>query len=218
MAPTSRQAVRSERSTNALLDAAAELIAEGGLASMTLAAIGERAGYSRGMVTARFGSKSAMVDALIRRLLTGLADKRSAPAGDGLTRLIGLIEAIRDLALAEPRDMRALLTLMFEALGADTELRAQMNRFHAAMESDIGAAIERGTRDGSVRADVDGHRATMLVLSLLRGLAYQWLLDPDPVELAASHDEIIAVLREHLTPTRGTLPRILRQGSQHPSS
>jgi len=47
-----------------LLDAAADLIAEGGYEAMTLAAVGERAGYSRGLVTARFGSKDQLLEAL----------------------------------------------------------------------------------------------------------------------------------------------------------
>ncbi|MEZ5297594.1 MAG: helix-turn-helix domain-containing protein [Ilumatobacteraceae bacterium] len=68
MPTTSRQAERSHRSSEALLDAAAELISEGGLGSMTFAAIGDRAGYSRGLVTARFGSKAGLVGALVRRV------------------------------------------------------------------------------------------------------------------------------------------------------
>ena len=39
---------RSEESTRRLLDAAVELVAEAGYAGMTLAATGDRAGYSRG--------------------------------------------------------------------------------------------------------------------------------------------------------------------------
>ena len=57
----SRQRERSERSTRALLDAAGEVIAEVGYGNMTLAAVGERAGYSRGLVTARFGSKEKLL-------------------------------------------------------------------------------------------------------------------------------------------------------------
>ena len=47
--PTNRHKERSELSTRRLLDAAGELIVEGGYEAMTLAAVGERAGYSRGL-------------------------------------------------------------------------------------------------------------------------------------------------------------------------
>ena len=56
-ATRNRHQERSDLSTARLLDAAAELIEEGGYEAMTVAAVGERAGYSRGLVTARFGSK-----------------------------------------------------------------------------------------------------------------------------------------------------------------
>jgi len=36
---------------------------------MTLAAVGERAGYSRGLATARFGSKDELLRALVERIV-----------------------------------------------------------------------------------------------------------------------------------------------------
>ncbi|MFD8128576.1 helix-turn-helix domain-containing protein [Streptomyces mirabilis] len=69
----SRHAVVSRRSQEdrraeaerRLLEAAAELIGEIGTSRVTLAAIGERAGYSRGLVTHHFGSKSALMQRLV---------------------------------------------------------------------------------------------------------------------------------------------------------
>src|SRR5262245_59826955 len=112
-----RQAERTERSTEALLDAAAELIAEGGLSSMTFNALGERAGYSRGLVTARFGSKRGLVDALIHRIWRRLRDRDVLPVAqrdNGLEEIIVLVDAIREQAETERRDMRAMFALTFE--------------------------------------------------------------------------------------------------------
>ena len=47
-----KQAERVERSTKALLDAAAEIIVEPGYEALSIGAVGERSGYSRGLVTA----------------------------------------------------------------------------------------------------------------------------------------------------------------------
>jgi AcrR family transcriptional regulator len=62
----------------ALLTAAAELVVRDGVRSVTLARIGERAGYSRGIVTHQFGTKKAMLEALARAtqagFVPGLAD------------------------------------------------------------------------------------------------------------------------------------------------
>ena len=54
------QAERAAASDRAMIDAAIELILERGTARTTLAAIGERAGYSRGLATYRYGSKSGL--------------------------------------------------------------------------------------------------------------------------------------------------------------
>jgi AcrR family transcriptional regulator len=56
---------RRNEAEQRLLDAAAELIGEIGPAAVTLANIGERAGYSRGLVTHHFGSKGAMMQRLV---------------------------------------------------------------------------------------------------------------------------------------------------------
>ena len=61
--------IRSERSTRLLLRAAGDLVAEGGYQSMTLATVGEHAGYSRSLATARFGSKAKLLEALVDEIV-----------------------------------------------------------------------------------------------------------------------------------------------------
>src|ERR1700722_3737244 len=73
------QRERSEQSASRLLEAAIELIAEKGFERTTVAEIGERAGYSRSMVRARYGSKEALLesifgDELDRRLMPNTDD------------------------------------------------------------------------------------------------------------------------------------------------
>lgn len=185
-----RQVQRSERSTEALLDAAADLIAEGGVASMTFAAIGERAGYSRGLVTARFGSKAGLVEALIRRVWSRLRDAGIVPLTtgvDGLASVIGLIDGIHQQAVRNHRDMRAMNALIFEALSADDGLRDRMAEFNDAMRNEIADALRRGVEDGSVSPTVEPERAAVVVTSALVGIAYQWLLHADELDLGSAY-------------------------------
>ena len=56
---------------NALPLQAAELIAEVGPSGFTLANVGERAGYSRGLATHHFGSKGAMMQRLVASVTSG---------------------------------------------------------------------------------------------------------------------------------------------------
>jgi AcrR family transcriptional regulator len=176
------QQERNERSTNALLDAAAALIAEGGFSSLTLAAIGERAGYSRGLVTARFGSKDGLVDELIERIVGRWSHRNVLPrtkGRPGLEAMLVMLDAIRAQAERDPRALRLLYSLMFEALGPDEGLRARFARFHEDMRADFAGFVQRGKRDGSVARTADPAAEAALVIAGLRGIAYQWLLDPD---------------------------------------
>src|SRR5262249_22287924 len=141
-----RQVERSERSTVALLDAAAELIVEGGFSSMTFAAIGERAGYSRRLVTARFGSKEGLVEAPLRRIVGRWSHLNVLPRTEGRSGLDGLLvifDAVRAQAERDPRGLRVLYALMFEA-GQNELLRARFATFHETMRADIQALLQRG--------------------------------------------------------------------------
>ena len=190
-----RQVLRTRTSTNALIDAAADLIVEGGFATLTLAAIGERAGYSRGLVTARFGSKEGLVEALIDRVVTTWSHRNVIPRTKGKTGFEGvtvLIDAIRRQAERDPRGLRVLYALTFEALGPDEELRTRFAKFHAEMRADFARLLAKGRRDGSIRSALSPDAEAALIVAGLRGIAYQWLLDPDrfdPVPvLAYLHD------------------------------
>ena len=176
------QRERSERSTRALLDAAGEVIAEVGYGNMTLAAVGERAGYSRGLVTARFGSKENLLRALVERMTAGWTHRNVLPrttGRPGLDGVVTLLDAIRAQAQADPRALRVLYALMFEALGPNADLRAHFVEFHRTMRADIAKLVRRGVRDGSIRAGVDPVAEAVCIVGGLRGVAYQWALDAD---------------------------------------
>jgi AcrR family transcriptional regulator len=190
-ATRNRHQERSERSTARLLDAAAELVAEGGYEAMTLAAVGERAGYSRGLVTARFGSKDQLLEALVARITTGWNHRNVLPrtiGRPGRDGVLILIDAIRSQAARDPRALRTLYALMFEALGPNPALRDHFVEFHRMMRADLAKLVRRGIRDGSVARERRADEEAALVVAGLRGIAYQWLLDPegfDPVPALA---------------------------------
>jgi AcrR family transcriptional regulator len=198
-----RQAERTERSTDALLRATAELIAERGVAAMTFAAIAERAGYSRGLVTARFGSKEGLVDAIIHRVWGRLRHLRVLPGIEdrtGLDSVLVLVAGIRDQAVNDSVEMRALAALMFEAVNDDGALRSRFVRFHDAMRDDLAVALHKGIEDGTVRPELDPQREATMIVGVLRGTSYQWLLDPDHFDPGQAYTTIVDVLRDRLAP------------------
>src|ERR1700730_19245088 len=81
--PRNLHEYRSAESTRRMLEAAAERIVEVGYHKMTLAAIGERAGYSRGLATMRFGSKKGLLQRLVESSMTDWLDRRATARFEG---------------------------------------------------------------------------------------------------------------------------------------
>lgn len=187
---------RAEVSTLRLLQAAGRLIADVGYERATLAAIGERAGYSHGLVTRRFGSKEGLLWALVERMTIQYGADTLRPAiGDraGADALQVVVDGVRSAIRRSPEEMRVLFALMFEALKPLPVLQEQMVAYHERFRTNMEGLVRRGVAQGTVRADVDTAVAAALFVGALRGAAYQWLLDP-----AFDVDRVLQALQEQL--------------------
>ena len=170
------QQERRAQAEAALLDAAAELVVQHGVRSLTLARVGEQAGYSRGIVTHHFGSKQALLERLARAtqvgFVPGLGDL--PPGLDRLLRLIdGYIGALGDVGTMN----RAFLLLWAEAATA-SELAPIFRERDEAFRSDLRSDVTAGITDGDVRPDVEPGDVAIAVVGQLRGIGLQRLLDP----------------------------------------
>jgi AcrR family transcriptional regulator len=203
ISPVPKQ-VRSELSTRALLDAAADLIAEVGYERASLAAIGERAGYSHGLVTRRFGSKENMLWTLVERMTLKWGEQEFQPAfGDrvGAEAIAAIIDAIRDSIRRSPRELRALYSLMFDALKPIPVLHEQMVSMHRGFRRTVEGHIHEGINTGSIPRTVDPAGIARLVQSCLRGAAYQWILDPDDFPIDQALADLKVTMETLLQPT-----------------
>lgn len=201
-----RQQERSDTSTRRLLESAGELISEVGYAGMTLAAVGERAGYSRGIVTIKFGSKANLLAEVVDRITTGWSHKRWLPEikdKNGLDGFLALISAISAEFRRDTKGVRLLYALMFEAVQSNEELRQVFVEFHRSQRSDLAAILRRGIKDGSVRSDVNVKAEAAAVVSGLRGIGYQWMLDPDGFGAVPALKHLYDATESRLRPRQG---------------
>ncbi len=175
-----RQAERVERSTRALLDAAAELIIERGYDGVSLAAVGERSGFSRGLVGARFGSKEGLIAALIERTTIRWRAAVLDPnlvGSSGLDKVVIAYRAMADQWEHDPTSMLSLWSLVLRAVGPDLPLRQRCLEHHDDTRRTVATWLSEGQVDGSVRIGVDPVVEATHELAVLRGLSYQMLLD-----------------------------------------
>jgi AcrR family transcriptional regulator len=191
VSPTATRRTQAERvaeSDRALLGAAVRLIAERGYQRTTLAAIGEASGYSRGLVTQRFGSKEGLLLAVLDRLLDSWALRDVGPrVGDlvGVRALQASLDAYLHVVEAAPDSLRAYHALLREADGPVPSVRVRIADLNRAERAGVEAWIREGQAAGSVRADVDPRAVATTFLATIRGTTTQWLLDPEVDVVAA---------------------------------
>ncbi|MEV4148766.1 TetR/AcrR family transcriptional regulator [Amycolatopsis sp. NPDC049691] len=180
--PRRTQRERRDQAEAALLTAAAELVVEHGVRSLTLARVGERAGYSRGIVTHHFGAKQALVERLARATQAGFVPglEDLPPGLDRLLRLIdGYVGELGRIGVFN----RAFLLLWAEA-ATRPELASIFRERDAAFRADLREDVEAGIADGTIDPGADPAEVAVAVVGQLRGIALQRLLDPEAVATA----------------------------------
>ena len=191
------QAERVAQSDRALIDAAIDLIAERGYERTTLALIGEKAGYSRGLVTQRFGNKERLLWVVIREMLDRWSTHSLAERVDktGVPALQAILSAYLDACDRAPKRIKAYYALLREADGPVPAVRETIRKLHVAERAHIAALIAAGP----VRADIDPAAEATAFLGVMRGVTMQWLLDPKGVDLVGTLTQYGVSLERTLT-------------------
>ncbi|HEX6473157.1 MAG TPA: TetR/AcrR family transcriptional regulator [Streptosporangiaceae bacterium] len=177
---TDRPARRTQEQRRAeterrVLDAAMALIARSGSRAVTLAEVGEAAGYSRGIVYHHFGSRERLLEAVVDE-----AQRFDVPAyqGDGLDHLVRIIEAYLRNVVRRTPSARAFLQLWGEAIAADPVLAPLFARRDADFRQLLANVVRQGVADGSIRPDVNPAAAAVLIVALVRGTGLQLIAQP----------------------------------------
>ena len=187
------QAQRRRRSEDALLEAAAEMVAERGVQRASLASIGGRAGVSRGLPAHHFGSKDALVTELAARAQTRVslaideAKRREAGESSGLSALDEIVigvDAYLELFDEPGPDERALLVMWGSTFPSSASVDGMAEAERRSYEG-LSELIARGHADGSVRPDVDVTTSAVLLHGLMRGVAALYLTDRRPADMRA---------------------------------
>jgi AcrR family transcriptional regulator len=179
------QAERIAISDNNMLQAASELILEVGSANTTLKDVGERAGYSRGLASARFGSKEELFLRLISSHRQIWSDEIDRHIGNktGFAAIMARIDAVEELIKKEPDTVRAIYTLWFESAGRTTATKEQLMKFHDETRRSVALCVEQGIEAGEFPPHADPERFAINYFSQIFGFIYQWLISPEAVDL-----------------------------------
>lgn len=186
------QAERRARSEEALLDAAARLIADHGVERSSLAGIGAHAGVSRNLPTHHFGNK----DALVARLAARAQDRISVELRKSMQRRYGrradelsgleivghMVDGYLDLFSDPSPELRALLVMWGATFAANAAVDGMVEAERRSYDG-LAGVIRDGQADRSVRPDVDPIATAVLLLGTIRGVAGLLLTDSALVDM-----------------------------------
>lgn len=194
------QAERSAQSDHAMLDAAIELVLEHGTDKTTLAMIGERAGYSRGLATYRFGSKAGLYDALCKSISRRWLDYLTHGVGQrtGIDAMCAALDAIRTFFDEQPREGRVLQILHCASASPGSEFPETSIGIHKRQRSDVAEWVRAGQASGEIRTDVDPDTVASQYVSYTSGMTYLWLTNADTFDFFATNAEMKRQLRTSL--------------------
>lgn len=199
------QAERTALSDARMFEAAKQIIVEQGTHNTTLKEVGERAGYSRGLASNRFGSKEGLFSQMVRDFNKRWAGELERIVGKktGLQAIIAALNAVELFLLKHSDEMRALYILWFESISSHDEVRHRLAINHSAYRSDVERWVRQGIEQGGIRPSIDPTCYAVEFASLVFGLIYQWLVQPEAINVHVvfqhyrrSTLEILAAKRE----------------------
>ncbi len=172
-----------------ILAAAAEVIAERGVAATRIADVAERSGVSPPAVLYWFDSK----EKLLAEALTADDDRFYEELGERLDeaatpaeRMVALIETA-----AGDNDFALWMELWTWAL-RDAELRAARERFDSRWRAAIEAVVAEGVAAGEFGASVDPAQAALAIAALIDGLTVQAALGDPEVSVPRLTETVLA--------------------------
>lgn len=195
------QAERRETSERAILEAAKIIVAERGIEALTLQAAGEAAGYSRALPGHYFGTKNALVAALVDYILESYAIRirKTVQQTEGLDALCDHVAFYIDDGLRDPISLRAFLSILSAGVGP-TELAQNVAGITREAIDGIAGLIKRAREKGEIRADARPRAEASIIIASMRGVMFQWLINPDHVSLLRVREALVANIRRSLAP------------------
>jgi AcrR family transcriptional regulator len=194
---------RGAESRDAILRAASQLFARHGYRGTSLASIAEQAGLSQPGLLHHFPSK----DALLLAVLAGRDfedGQLSSPKLD--SHGIGIIDGLSALVThneSAPDRVRMFSMLLGEAIAPDHPAHGYFTDRYTGIRSRLIRHLSAAQVQGKLDSSADAGVLANLLIAVLDGLQFQWLLD-DSVDMKAGYALLASLIRETLMPSAPT--------------
>ncbi|MFJ8583802.1 TetR/AcrR family transcriptional regulator [Streptomyces sp. NPDC093595] len=178
---------RSEERRAEILRAALEVIAERGYRGATLGAVAERVGLTQQGLLHYFPTKEA--------LLVAVLEERDQWDTGGTREgwRLDLLGALVDYNAMRPGIVQTFSALLGESVTEDHPARAFFTRRYAQVREEM-ASVLRAEYGDRLPGGLTPEQAAPLLTAVMDGLQYQWLLDPESVDMPAAFRDFLGLL------------------------
>ena len=173
--------VRAIESDFKMVNQTIKLLSEGGVNAVTLEAVGVNAGYSRGLVSRRYGSKDQLLVRVLNYLENWLNEKSKIATNNkyGLDAINSLILSISDDFYLYREKYRAYFWLRFYGLEQNKILNEYLVRSHNMREENIIKWLKEALALEELSRNVDIEMVHDFIKTSLMGLVHNWMVDPN---------------------------------------
>ncbi|MGP3632064.1 TetR/AcrR family transcriptional regulator [Streptomyces sp. 24-1644] len=188
---------RSEERRAEILRATLEVIAERGYRGATLSAVAERVGLSQQGLLHYYPTKEALLVAV-------LEDRDRWDTGGGGSRGEGpwpleLLGSLVEYNAMRPAIVQTFSALLGESVTEEHPAREFFTARYTQVRADMAASL-RAEHGEELPGGLTPERAATLLVAVMDGLQYQWLLDPDAVDMPGAFRDFLRLLRDRPGP------------------
>ncbi len=179
---------RSQERRAEIVRAALEVIAERGYRGASLAAVAERVGLTQQGLLHHFPTKEALLVAVLEE-----RDHWDAlPTGRLRT---DLLTALVEYNAMRPGIIQTFSALLGESVTDGHPAREYFTERYGRVRASM-ADVLRAEYGDRLPGGLTPERAAPLIVAILDGLQYQWLLDPESVDMPGAFRDFLALLGE----------------------
>ncbi|KUL74985.1 MULTISPECIES: TetR/AcrR family transcriptional regulator [Streptomyces] len=180
--------VRGEERRAEIVRAALEVIAERGYRGASLAAVAERVGLTQQGLMHHFPTKDALLVAVLQE-----RDRWDA-VPDSRWR-VDLLAALVEYNAMRPGIVQTFSALLGESVTDDHPARAFFSERYTRVRASM-AEMLRSEYGDRLPNGLTPERTAPLLVAVMDGLQYQWLLDPASVDMPGAFRDFLRLLGE----------------------
>lgn len=161
-----------------IINAATELINQGGIQQLTTKALAEKMGFSEPAIYRHFKNKTDILSSVLNYFGMGLKTKMTEliqSEDKGIEKLIQII----DFQFEHFSNHPAIVMVIFAETSFQYEekLSSAVHNILTNKKERVVSIIQQGQKDGSIRSDVDPNQLASVFMGSMRFTILQWRLN-----------------------------------------